>query len=1242
MKKKGLRVLSTAVLLGVGIASTMSLTGCKKDPVESQAPASSLPGTTTAPQPSSSSSSSSSSSTTAPQTSSSSSSSTTAPQPSSSSSSTSSEEEKEFNLSFVSKYGEAPAAYKSKTIELPQMSDVTYPYGGKYVFGGWYLDDSFENEAVAGTKLSADAILYAKWTKEALAAPTTAPSGYEVVTKNLSVDSLEAKTYADGYSDGTFIISKGTAVRNRTKTWTNPDDAADQIVFNKSIKVGSASNLLSVESQGEGVLEFYVQNGSSGVQTRTIKITNPDGSVTDIVIPAGDAQWDYPAGSPIVKISYAVGKGTYSINRDTGTVDIYAAKLTTICEVASETGFKITDAGTTEFIEGQQLDLSKMRVDAVFGNGRTESIALDSSDLVIDSSAVLMNTPGKYQISVKYKDYEAQTIDVIVYEIVEIKTLGFNATEKLAQNSAAGNGVYYNQTVQRVFDLNEAFNSNYLNVIVKCSDGTKTKEFRLTSTDYEINSTEFDNTVVGEYQIHVTVTLNGTNKVANYKVYVVDATPSVVNEVVQVKVNPNYTGVIGSVDAGYNTFTSIQQALDYLGKLDESYKTKEKLLYIAAGTYNEKVEITVPYLTIVGEDKETTKIEWNSLYGIEDESGFEQVTDSTQTLAVRDSAIGCTIKNLTISNYWNNYHVFDDAFGYNYAEHRALALLVQSDQFKMDNCKLLGYQDTVEFFTGRQYITNTYIEGLTDFIFGTNNTTYFNKCEIHSIDSGKVKTFDADGNPSEYNTDGGYITAFKGCNKGSSDYVKYGAVFDDCDFTADEFTTANHNTAIGRNWGNYAAVMVMNSRIGAHVSTVGNDSGNVKGARYVTMSCSVLEETVKFTEYNNTGAGAITESVAGGTVITDAEIAAKYNDLSVIFGAGYNGAVNYTTSWDPTIGGITLDTNVYYMFDGSESTTGTTYKYTENCNGTTTTLGDLTIDGTAGKVTSRGSDTQINAGGKIIFDVKAGTTVTVKTYPGYHNYSLNGVEPAYDDFAQYYAIDTTVTLEATGTMYLFKIIVSTTQAAPEAATCESITLSGAPTDDLALGTDVDFSKMVVKATYSDGSIRTIASGDYEIDTTNVLKDVEGTYEVVVRFAGKEAKFNVKYVATVSNAISANTTWSFKDDTANASDNYFVFDNTNFTFNKLTVTGSADNGDWIQFNNDATATFEVAGPCTVTVMYYKSNVCADVSVNGGAAISGTASSYEQSFDYVISEAGVVTIKSNVTGNGYIGKIIVTFA
>ena len=63
--------------------------------------------------------------------------------------------------------------------------------------------------------------------------------------------------------------------------------------------------------------------------------------------------------------------------------------------------------------------------------------------------------------------------------------------------------------------------------------------------------------------------------------------------------------------------------------------------------------------------------------------------------------------------------------GANYSEHIALALLVQANQFVMKNCWLLGYQDTLELFTGCQYIVDTNIQGVSDFIFGINNTPYF-------------------------------------------------------------------------------------------------------------------------------------------------------------------------------------------------------------------------------------------------------------------------------------------------------------------------------------------------------------------------------------------------------------------------------------------------------------------------------------------------------------------------------------
>ncbi|MDE7095536.1 MAG: hypothetical protein K2O23_03525, partial [Anaeroplasmataceae bacterium] len=195
----------------------------------------------------------------------------------------------------------------------------------------------------------------------------------------------------------------------------------------------------------------------------------------------------------------------------------------------------------------------------------------------------------------------------------------------------------------------------------------------------------------------------------------------------------------------------------------------------------------------------------------------------------------------------------------------------------------------LELFTGRQIFLNTYISGTTDFIFGTNNTTYFKGCEIHSITSGK--------------TDGGYITAFKGCNKGANDYVKYGAIFDECTFTADTDVVANKNTAIARPWGVYAAVMIMNSSLDAHISTTAFSGSADKNHRYVTMSGNAPTlSTIKFFEYNNTGAGSITADQAGVTVLTDATEAAKYADFSIIF-ATTNGALSgyYKAAWNPTL-----------------------------------------------------------------------------------------------------------------------------------------------------------------------------------------------------------------------------------------------------------------------------------------------------------------------------------------------------
>ena len=751
-----------------------------------------------------------------------------------------------------------------------------------YDFEGWYYDSDYATAVVAGATINADTTLYAKWKLS---------SGYELASYQLNVDELDTETLSSDKIINRFTITSGTSIRNRIRTWTDPLDSSNTITFNKSIKIGASSNKVIVNSPGNGVLDFYIQNGSSGAATKSICLVHPNNTEEIINYPGTEQS------SPVVKFSIPVTEGTYTFKRVSGTDDIYRFDLNCVVPVAEEAGFELVSNGKTEFIEGQDYDYSGIALNIVYGNGRTETLDINDPNVVVNTSNYDKTNPGTYEILVTYKEYDSISVYVDVYQLNSIE-LGFNQMEKLSQNSAAGNGVYYNQTVKRVYLPTDDFDSSYVSITANVSLNGVTKKVLINPLDVNFDISNFTQTD-GTKEIGVSLTLNDKTVSSSFEVYVVSTQPSVINDTVQILVNSQYNGVIGAITdvngVSYNTFTTIQQALDYLNNLGSDYDSSNKTITLCAGTYKEKIEITIPNLTIIGDNAENTIIEWDSLYGFKDEAGFEHVTDSTQTVAVRDTAINCTIMNVTISNYWNHYSVFDEVFGYNYSEHRALALLVQSDKFIMKNSKLLGYQDTVEFFTGRQYIENTYIAGTTDFIFGTNNTTYFYQCEIHCVATGKVN-LDSNGNVSSYKTDGGYITAFKGCNKGESDYVQYGAIFDECNFTADELV-AEGNTAIGRTWGAYAAVMIMNSTLDGHISLKGTSTTN-KNERYISMNANTTDATVKFTEYNNSGAGAITESVAGCTVLS-AEIAQNYNNLSVIFGTK-NGNVSYNDAWEIT------------------------------------------------------------------------------------------------------------------------------------------------------------------------------------------------------------------------------------------------------------------------------------------------------------------------------------------------------
>jgi pectinesterase len=289
---------------------------------------------------------------------------------------------------------------------------------------------------------------------------------------------------------------------------------------------------------------------------------------------------------------------------------------------------------------------------------------------------------------------------------------------------------------------------------------------------------------------------------------------------------------------GSGDFQTVQEAFDAV----PDFRKNETRILLKPGVYKEKLVLAASKTNVmlIGEDPKTTVLTHDDFAQKKNRFGEEMgTTGSTSFFVFGD---GFFAKNIT----------FENSSG---PVGQAVAVRVTADKVVFENCRFLGFQDTLypQGDRSRQYYKDCYIEGTVDFIFGW-STAFFENCEIYSK------------GPS------GYVTAAS-TNEGTP----FGFVFLNCKLTGDSPVSSVY---LGRPWRDFAQTVFINTEMGAHIKPEGWHNWSKPDA----------EKTAFYAEFNSTGQGASPSTRVGWSHQLSAVEAEKYTIQNVLSGAD---------QWDP-------------------------------------------------------------------------------------------------------------------------------------------------------------------------------------------------------------------------------------------------------------------------------------------------------------------------------------------------------
>ncbi len=289
-------------------------------------------------------------------------------------------------------------------------------------------------------------------------------------------------------------------------------------------------------------------------------------------------------------------------------------------------------------------------------------------------------------------------------------------------------------------------------------------------------------------------------------------------------------------------YPSLAEAFAYVNENPPESEKERIQILVAPGTYREHLILTAPYVSLCGdtEHAEDVLLTWYYGCGRNYHSLKAELTNpDSASVRVTEEAHDFTASGITFENSYSLYVTEEeksdysddnsvtlkqrekDAMNHKYKT-QALALCVEGDRSVFQGCRFISVQDTLLLdHYARCYLKDCFIEGTTDFIFGS-ATAVFDRCQINVPFRN------------------GYLTA-----SSAESTAPYGFLFTDCTLTRearyqDMDAPEDGSCALGRPWNALCQVIFWNCRMDSHI-IAGQD-------RYVGMTSEYPPEDCRFFE----------------------------------------------------------------------------------------------------------------------------------------------------------------------------------------------------------------------------------------------------------------------------------------------------------------------------------------------------------------------------------------------------------